>query len=127
MRTPWTCRVHSATFNILTPYPGTAVYENLKREGRLLTEDWQHYDHSTVVFQPVRMTPRELAEGQHRVRRAFYRLGSILRRSPHHLRHPLLFIAVNLAMRFSARRAGIPLAPGGKKRGAFVPPVAEPS
>jgi len=121
------CRVHSATFNILTPYPGTAVYENLKREGRLLTEEWQHYDHSTVVFQPVRMTPRELAEGQHRVRRAFYRLGSILRRSPHHLRHPLFFIAVNLAMRFSARRAGIPLAPGGKKRGAFVPPVVEPS
>jgi len=110
-----TCRAHSATFNILTPYPGTAVYESLKQEGRLLTEEWQHYDHSTVVLQPARMTPRELAEGQLRVRRAFCRLGSILRRFPYHLRHPLFFIPVNLAMRFSARRAGIPLAAGGRE------------
>jgi len=120
-------RVHSATFNILTPYPGTAVYENLKREGRLFTEDWVHYDHTTVVFQPARMTPRELAEGQHRVRRRFYRLHSILKRLPHHVRHPVLFLGINLAMRFSARRAGVPLAPGGEGCGAFVPPAEEPS
>ncbi len=115
------CRVHSATFNILTPYPGTAVYENLKREGRLFTEDWAYYDHSTVVFQPARMTPRELAEGQHRVRLRFYRLRSILKRLPHHMRHPVFFLGINLAMRFSRRRARLPLAPGGEGAGAFVP------
>jgi radical SAM superfamily enzyme YgiQ (UPF0313 family) len=120
------CRAHSATFNILTPYPGTAIYENLKREGRLFTEDWQHYDHTTVVFQPARMTPRELAEGQHRVRRAFYRLGSILKRLPHHMKSPVLFMAVNLAHRFAARRARIPLAPGAEECGAFAPPAEEP-
>ena len=114
MRTPWTCRVHSATFNILTPYPGTAVYEKLKGQGRLFTEDWQHYDHTTVVFEPMRMTPLDLAEGQLRVRRAFYRLGSILKRLPHHLKRPLFFTAVNLAMRFAARRAQVPLAPRGE-------------
>lgn len=121
------CRVHSATFNILTPYPGTAVYENLKREGRLLTEDWQHYDHSTVVFQPARMTPRELAEGQHRVRRAFYGLGSIARRLLHHMKTPVFFTAMNLAERFAARRARLPLAPGGETRGMFVPPAEDPN
>ena len=120
-------RVHSATFNILTPYPGTAVYENLKREGRLFTEDWTHYDHTTVVFQPARMTPRELAEGQQRTRLRFYRLRSILKRFPQHLRRPLFFMALNLAMRFSARRSGIPLAPGGEACGAFVPPTEGPS
>ena len=116
------CRVHSTTFNILTPYPGTAVYESLKREGRLFTEDWRHYDHTTVVFQPARMTPRELAEGHHRTRLRFYRLRSILKRLPHHLRRPVLFLGVNLAMRFAGRRAALPLAPGGEERGAFVPP-----
>jgi len=120
------CRVHSTTFNILTPYPGTAVYENLKREGRLFTEDWAHYNHSTVVFQPARMTPRELAEGQHRVRLRFYRLRSILQRLPHHLRHPVFYLAINLAMRFARRRAGLPLAPGGEEHGAFVPAAGEP-
>lgn len=117
------CRVHSTTFNILTPYPGTAVYERLKREGRLFTEDWQHYDHTTVVFQPARMTPRELAEGQRRVRRAFYRRRSILKRFPRHIKSPVFFIAVNLAMRSAARRASIPLAPGAEERGATVPPA----
>jgi len=121
------CRVHSATFNILTPYPGTAVYERLKQEGRLFTQDWQYYDHSTVVFQPVRMTPRELAEGQHRVRRAFYRLGSILKRFPYHAKHPVFFAAMNFAMRFAGRRARLPLAPGGGERGAFVPAAPSPS
>ncbi len=121
------CRVHSATFNILTPYPGTAVYETLKQAGRLFTEDWAYYDHSTVVFQPARMTPAELAEGQLRVRRRFYRLRSIVRRLPHHLRHPLFYLAINLAMRFAGRRAELPLAPGGEGRGGFVPPAQEPS
>ena len=27
-------------FNILTPYPGTAIYERFEREGRILTRDW---------------------------------------------------------------------------------------
>ena len=120
-------RVHSATFNILTPYPGTAVYENLTREGRLFTENWKHYDHTTVVFQPARMTPRQLAEGQRRVRRSFYRLRSILKRLPHHLSHPFFFLAVNLAMRFAARRAAVPLGPGGDDRGAFGPPPDQPT
>ena len=120
------CRVHSATFNILTPYPGTAVYETFKGEGRLLTEDWQHYDHSTVVFQPARMTPRELAEGQLRVRRAFYGLRSIAKRLLHHKRSPVLFTAMNLAQRFAARRSRLPLAPGGETSGAFIPSAEEP-
>ncbi|MFO7898806.1 MAG: radical SAM protein [Planctomycetota bacterium] len=107
-------RVHSATFNILTPYPGTTIYDRLKSEGRLFSEDWRHYDHTTTVFRPARMTARQLAEGQHRVRRAFYRLGSVLKRLPRHRRHPLFFTALNLAMRVAARRASLPLAPGAE-------------
>ncbi|MFP4058458.1 MAG: B12-binding domain-containing radical SAM protein [Candidatus Brocadiia bacterium] len=108
------CRVHSATFNILTPYPGTAVYDRLKGEGRLFTEDWAHYNHSTVVFRPARMTARQLAEGQHDAALRFYRLRSILGRLPHHMRHPVFYLAINLAMRLSRRRAGLPLAPGSE-------------
>lgn len=43
-------KIGAASINILTPYPGTKVYEQLKREGRLITNDWKYYDHSTVVF-----------------------------------------------------------------------------
>ncbi len=32
-----------ANFSMLTPYPGTAVYEIAKRQGRILVEDWEDY------------------------------------------------------------------------------------
>jgi radical SAM superfamily enzyme YgiQ (UPF0313 family) len=32
-----------ANFSMLTPYPGTIVYEIAKREGRMLVEDWEDY------------------------------------------------------------------------------------
>jgi len=62
-----------------------------------------------------------------RVRRAFYGLGSIAKRLLHHMKSPVFFTAMNLAHRFAARRARLPLAPGGDTRGAFVPPAGEPN
>jgi radical SAM superfamily enzyme YgiQ (UPF0313 family) len=95
-------KIGTATFNILTPYPGTRVYEQFRREGRLLTRDWSHYDHATVVFRPRNMTPYELQEGKAWVKRQFSTLSSIVRRLPANLRHPLYYVATNLAIRKNA-------------------------
>ncbi len=95
-------KIGTATFNVLTPYPGTRIYEQFRREGRLLTEDWRHYDHATVVFRPRNMSPCELQEGKAWVKREFSRLWSILRRSPANLRHPFYYAAMNLAIRKNA-------------------------
>jgi radical SAM superfamily enzyme YgiQ (UPF0313 family) len=43
----------------LIPFPRTKLYANLKREGRLLHENWQHYN-GKVVFKPQNMTAAEL-------------------------------------------------------------------
>jgi radical SAM superfamily enzyme YgiQ (UPF0313 family) len=50
-------------FEILAPYPATKVYESLKEQGRLLSEDWSRYTRSDVVFAPKNMTEKELIEG----------------------------------------------------------------
>jgi len=89
-------RISSASINVLTPYPGTEVFRRFKEQGRLLTEDWRYYDHSTVVFQPKNMTPFELQAGKLWVLQAFTRISSLLRRLPEHLDHPLLHLAMNL-------------------------------
>lgn len=47
---------------ILTPYPGTPVYDQYKKEGRMIINDWQYYDMMNVVFKPKNMTPIELQE-----------------------------------------------------------------
>jgi radical SAM superfamily enzyme YgiQ (UPF0313 family) len=58
--------------NILTPLPGTQMYEEMDAEGRILDRDWSHYDAQHVVFAPRRMTPRQLQRATLRAYRRFY-------------------------------------------------------
>jgi radical SAM superfamily enzyme YgiQ (UPF0313 family) len=55
-----------AAFNILTPYPGTAFYERMKAEGRLLYDGcwWLHDDYrfGYAAFRPKLISPEELSE-----------------------------------------------------------------
>ncbi len=85
-------RIEGAFLPILTPFPGTRIYQRLKQEGRILTEDWSKYDMATVVFQPKRMTVEELQKGFWKVNRSFYSPASILKRilHPFHLRRSLI-------------------------------------
>ena len=46
--------------NILTPYPGTPLFDRLEREGRIITRDWSRYNQVDVVFKPKNMTEKEL-------------------------------------------------------------------
>ncbi|WP_375753258.1 B12-binding domain-containing radical SAM protein [Vibrio sp. HN007] len=48
---------------ILTPYPGTLIYDELEQEGRILTKDWSQYDGEHTVFVPANMSPGELESG----------------------------------------------------------------
>lgn len=93
-----------AAFNPLTPYPNTALYELLRREGRLLLEDWwihPEYRFGQIPFTPRSMSAGELEEGCRRARRRFYGLRSIarraLRRRTHlaSLRNALFFAGAN--------------------------------
>jgi radical SAM superfamily enzyme YgiQ (UPF0313 family) len=76
--------IETATFHILTPYPGTALHRRLSAQGRLLHQDWDRYDTRHAVFRPARMSPEELEEGYRRAYRDFYRWGSILRAARQH-------------------------------------------
>jgi len=95
--------ISTASFNILTPYPGTRIYEQFRKERRLLTVNWKYYNHSTVVFKPKHMTPYELQEGRTWVKKEFSRISSILKRLPKNMSHPLLYLAMNFAMRKSVK------------------------
>lgn len=68
-------------FSTLTPYPGTPLYTQLDREGRILTREWEKYDSFNVVFQPKQMTPETLANGVKRMWEEFYTPQKIFIRS----------------------------------------------
>ncbi len=73
--------VQNATFNILTPFPGTPLFRRLEAEGRILTRDWRQYNgRESVVFQPKRMSSAELLAGFASVNERFYSLAGAARR-----------------------------------------------
>jgi radical SAM superfamily enzyme YgiQ (UPF0313 family) len=60
-------KIDMAQLTILTPLPGTRLYDRLRCEARLLRtdypDDWKHYDLFEAVFRPKHMTPDELEDG----------------------------------------------------------------
>ena len=77
----WAVRhgITTATFHIQTPYPGTALFNQIRAEGRLLHRDWDRYDTRQVVYQPRGMNADTLKAGYDRAYRDFYSWSNIAR------------------------------------------------
>ena len=97
--------VQNATFNILTPFPGTRLYRKLDAEGRILTHDWRKYNgREDVVFVPRQMSAIELLAGFRHVNARFYSWRSIRTRL---FRSPVQWfwtLPLNLAYAYALRR-----------------------
>jgi radical SAM superfamily enzyme YgiQ (UPF0313 family) len=74
----------TATFHILTPYPGTPLHSALAAQGRLATHDWDLYDTRHVVYRPTGLTARELKDGYDWAYRQFYTWSNIVRAASAH-------------------------------------------
>ncbi len=72
--------IDGISFSILTPYPGTRLFDKLTAEGRILHHDWSRYNSEHVVFVPRNMSPEQLQEGHNRANREFYSISSIVKR-----------------------------------------------
>lgn len=74
-----------AAFNILTPYPGTQLYDNLRKQNRLLYDDkwWTHKDYrfNYATFKPKNMTADQLTEACFKARSDFNSPMSIFKRA----------------------------------------------
>ena len=71
--------IETATFHILTPYPGTALHHRLVAQGRITCADWNRYDTRHVVYQPAKLTPAALEQGYWQAYQDFYRWRSIMK------------------------------------------------
>jgi radical SAM superfamily enzyme YgiQ (UPF0313 family) len=89
-------------YAILTPFPGTPLFQRLKYEGRILTEDWTLYDGQHVVYQPHQMSPETLLRQTEWAWKKSYSYRSIAKRlSGARIQLPLA-LAANLGYRFYA-------------------------
>jgi len=97
----------AAQFAVLTPFPGTAMRQQLEREGRIGDHDWSHYTMSNVVFRPRHMTDLELRQGQRYAYGRFYSIPSILKRNLTVRRKFLARLLVNFSYRGIHRGNGM--------------------
>jgi radical SAM superfamily enzyme YgiQ (UPF0313 family) len=61
-----------ANFYPAVPYPGTALFEKAKREGRLTTDDWTRMEYSYYVLQGDGLDERVVMAALSRARRRFF-------------------------------------------------------
>ena len=100
-------QIDVADFCIVTPFPGTPLFERLENEGRLFTKDWSSYTMKKVVFQPKLMTSEELLRGVRKMYHEYYSISSTIRRVARGLRlgfYPfLLILARNMVATMNSR------------------------
>lgn len=72
-----------ASFSILTPYPGTPLFNRMGKEGRITNYNWTDFDEGKVNYKPLKMTEKELLAGIRRVSLEFYSIKNCLKRSVH--------------------------------------------
>ncbi|MCU7548564.1 B12-binding domain-containing radical SAM protein [Chitinophagaceae bacterium LB-8] len=74
----------TATFHILTPYPGTALFKTMEQQGRLLHRNWDQYDTRQVVYKTVGLSAEELKKGYDWSYKSFYSWSNIMKASLQH-------------------------------------------
>ena len=73
-------RLATTQFLILTPLPGSELYEKLCAERRIAFHDWSLYDAHHVVFKPAGFTLLDLQKAQMFCHRKFYSLKQMARK-----------------------------------------------
>ena len=72
-----------AQFAVSTPYPGTAFFEKLKSEKRIISSNWEDYDEYTPVFKHNFLSARELLALKEKAFVSYYfRISYLLKYMP---------------------------------------------
>src|SRR5262249_47379953 len=85
----------TATYHILTPYPGTRLFQAMENENRILHRQWDLYDTRHVVYKTNGLSAAELKEGYDWAYRSFYSWTNIGKASWQHdqLKHVIKHFA----------------------------------
>jgi radical SAM superfamily enzyme YgiQ (UPF0313 family) len=79
--------ITTATYHILTPYPGTELFKDMEQQNRIVTRNWDLYDTRHIVYRTSRLTANELQAGYDWAYKAFYSWSAIFKASVLHESH----------------------------------------
>ncbi|MDI6756287.1 MAG: radical SAM protein, partial [Thermodesulfobacteriota bacterium] len=97
-------RLTGVNYCHLTPFPGTKLFADLEKEGRILHRDWSKYDRQHIVFLPRHFTPEELQDHIFWAYRQTYNWRSFWQRRPFSFQHFSLYLALNFGYMKGVRK-----------------------
>ena len=84
---------------VVTPYPGTPVFDLMRSEGRIFTDDWSKYDATKVIIQPKNFSPELLLEKTNKIQKEVYGNWSLVKRAWPNMRlgiyHSIFYYSLN--------------------------------
>jgi radical SAM superfamily enzyme YgiQ (UPF0313 family) len=69
-----------ASFSIITPYPGTRLFDRLESEGRITSRDWSRYQEGKINIKPKLMSEQELLDNTRRIALEFFSIKNCIKR-----------------------------------------------
>lgn len=76
--------IATATNHILTPYPGTSLYDKMDKDNRITSKNWKMYDTRHLVFNHPNITKEEMENGYKQAYKNFYKWSNIYKSSREH-------------------------------------------
>ncbi len=92
-------KIETVTSHILTPYPGTKLYDDMLSQNRITKKDLSLYNTAHVVFRPAAMTEKELYEGYLQIYKKIYSFENIIKRMPKARQQIVPYLLFNLFYR----------------------------
>jgi len=96
--------IDAALFRLVTPTPGTKLFDRLDQDQRILTKDWRQYDGTHVVFAPKRVPRDELQDYFWQAYEYFYSWTRIISRCLKAGRNMATCLATNNSRRRTVKR-----------------------
>jgi radical SAM superfamily enzyme YgiQ (UPF0313 family) len=97
-------RLAMVNTGILTPFPGTEVFEKVRRQGLLADRDWEQYTGANLVWTHPTLNREEMERTYVEFRRAFYSWPSICKRFWANRHHPAYYLGMNFTHWWRAYR-----------------------
>lgn len=76
--------ITTATYHILTPYPGTKLHDDMFSQNRILSSNWDEYDTRHLVFKHPFISKEQMEHGYHNAYKEFYKWSKIISSSKQH-------------------------------------------
>jgi radical SAM superfamily enzyme YgiQ (UPF0313 family) len=97
-------RLAMVNCGVMTPFPGTEVFEKARSAGLLTDTNWEHYTGANLVWKHPVLAKEEIEQGYLEFRRMFYSWPSILQRFWANRAQPLYYFAMNFTHWWRAYR-----------------------